>query len=200
MPKTTKLLIGLTGGIGSGKSAAAASFSDLGINVIDADQASREVVKIGKPALSKIADYFGAEILEADGNLNRSKLRHIVFADLTKRKWLQSLMYPLTNDYLINEIKQSFSHYTVLMNPLLVESQQYKWCDRIVVIDVSVETQIQRTMTRDDNTRDQVKSIMKAQVDRAKRLEYADDVINNDSSPVTLSKSVKQLHQSYLKL
>ena len=200
MPKTTKLLIGLTGGIGSGKSAAAASFSDLGINVIDADQASREVVKIGNPALSKIADYFGAEILEADGSLNRSKLRHIVFADLTKRKWLQSLMYPLTNDYLLNEIKQSSSHYAVLMNPLLVESQQYKWCDRIVVIDVSVETQIQRTMTRDDNTREQVKSIIKAQVDRSKRLEYADDVINNDSSPATLSKSIKQLHQSYLKL
>ena len=109
-------------------------------------------------------------------------------------------MYPLTNDYLINEIKQSSSHYTVLMNPLLVESQQYKWCDRIVVIDVSVETQIQRTMTRDDNTREQVKSIMKAQVDRTKRLEYADDVINNDSSPATLSKSIKHLHQSYLKL
>ena len=200
MPTTPKLLVGLTGGIGSGKSAAAASFSDLGIDVIDADQASREVVKIGNPALSKIADYFGTEILETDGSLNRSKLRHIVFADLTKRKWLQSLMYPLTNDYLINEIKRSYSPYTVLMNPLLVESQQYKWCDRVVVVDVSIETQIQRTMARDENTREQVKSIIKAQVDRAKRLEYADDVINNDRSPESLSKSIMQLHKSYLAL
>ena len=193
-------LIGLTGGIGSGKSSAANYFAGLGVDVIDADQASREVVKIGTSALSKITDYFGAEILDTDGSLNRSKLRRVVFSDQAKRKWLQSLMYPITNDYLLNEIKRSASSYTILMNPLLVESRQYEWCDRVVVVDVSLETQIQRTMSRDNNTRKQVESIIEAQIDRVKRLEYADDVINNDEPPQSLKNKIKQLHQSYLKL
>jgi len=200
MSRQKKPLIGLTGGIGSGKSSAATYFSGLGVDVIDADQASREVVKVGSFALSNITDYFGADILETDGSLNRSKLRHVVFSDPTKRKWLQSLMYPITNDYLINEIKRSASPYTILMNPLLVESRQHQWCDRVAVIDVSLETQIHRTMNRDDNTREQVESIIGAQVDRAKRLEYADDVVNNDEPPGNLEKQIKQLHQSYLKL
>ena len=193
-------LIGLTGGIGSGKSSAANYFADLGVDVIDADQASRAVVKIGTSALSNITDYFGAEILNTDGSLNRSKLRRVVFSDQAKRKWLQSLMYPITNDYLLNEIKRSTSSYTILMNPLLVESRQYEWCDRVVVMNVSLETQIQRTMSRDNNTRKQVESIIEAQIDRVKRLEYADDVINNDEPPQSLKNKIKQLHQSYMKL
>ena len=193
-------IIGLTGGIGSGKSAAAKLFSGFGISVVDADQASREVVKKGEPALLSISDYFGEEILNKDGSLDRAKLRVLVFKDEKKRKWLQSLMYPITNSWIIDAIEKSDSSYTILMNPLLIESRQYKWCRRIVVVDVSVETQIDRTMRRDDNTRDQVESIIAAQVNRAKRLEYADDIINNDQSPNELAEKVAQLHKTYLKL
>ena len=193
-------IIGLTGGIGSGKSAAAKLFSGFGISVVDADQASREVVKKGEPALLSISDYFGEEILNKDGSLDRAKLRVLVFKDEKKRKWLQSLMYPITNKWIIDAIENSDSSYTILMNPLLIESRQYKWCRRIVVVDVSVETQIDRTMRRDDNTRDQVESIIEAQVNRARRLEYADDIINNDQSPNELAEKVAQLHKTYLKL
>ena len=193
-------IIGLTGGIGSGKSAAAKLFSGFGISVVDADQASREVVKKGEPALLSISDYFGEEILNKDGSLDRAKLRVLVFKDEKKRKWLQSLMYPITNSWIIDAIEKSHSSYTILMNPLLIESRQYKWCRRIVVVDVSVETQIDRTMRRDDNTRDQVESIIAAQVNRARRLEYADDIINNDQSPNELAEKVAQLHRTYLKL
>ena len=193
-------IIGLTGGIGSGKSAAAKLFSGFGISVVDADQASREVVKKGEPALLSISDYFGEEILNKDGSLDRAKLRVLVFKDEKKRKWLQSLMYPITNRWIIDAIEKSDSSYTILMNPLLIESRQYKWCRRIVVVDVSVETQIDRTMRRDDNTRDQVESIIAAQVNRARRLEYADDIINNDQSPNELAEKVAQLHRAYLKL
>lgn len=193
-------IIGLTGGIGSGKSAAAKLFSGFGISVVDADQASREVVKKGEPALLSISDYFGEEILNKDGSLDRAKLRVLVFKDEKKRKWLQSLMYPITNSWIIDAIEKSDSSYTILMNPLLIESRQYKWCRRIVVVDVSVETQIDRTMRRDDNTRDQVESIIEAQVNRARRLEYADDIINNDQSPNELTEKVAQLHRAYLKL
>ena len=195
-----KSIIGLTGGIGSGKSAAAEHFSNHGVSVVDADQASREVVKKGEPTLSSISDYFGEEILNKDGSLDRSKLRVIVFKDEKKRKWLQSLMYPITNNWIIEAIEKSSSSYTVLMNPLLIESRQYKWCTRIAVVDVSVETQIHRTMTRDDNTRDQVESIIAAQVDRIKRLQFADDVIDNDQSPEDLEEKVAKLHKKYLKL
>ena len=193
-------IIGLTGGIGSGKSAVAKHFSDFGVSVVDADQASREVVKKGEPALLSISDYFGEEVLNEHGNLDRAKLRVLVFKDEKKRKWLQSLMYPITNNWIIDAIKKSDSFYTILMNPLLIESRQYKWCRRIVVVDVSVETQIDRAMKRDDNTKDQIESIIAAQVDRAKRLEYADDIIDNDQSPEELAEKVSQLHRNYLKL
>ena len=193
-------IIGLTGGIGSGKSAVAKHFSDFGVSVVDADQASREVVKKGEQALLSISDYFGEEILNEDGNLDRAKLRVLVFKDQKKRKWLQSLMYPITNNWIIDAIEKSDSSYTILMNPLLIESRQYKWCRQIVVVDVSVETQIVRTMKRDDNTKDQVESIIAAQVDRAKRLEYADKIIDNEQSPGELAEKVAELHRDYLKL
>ena len=193
-------IIGLTGGIGSGKSAVAKHFSDFGVSVVDADQASREVVKKGEPALLSISDYFGKEILNEDGNLDRAKLRVLVFKDQKKRKWLQSLMYPITNNWIIDAIEKSESSYTILMNPLLIESRQYKWCRQIVVVDVSVETQIVRTMKRDNNTKDQVESIIAAQVDRAKRLEYADKIIDNEQPQGDLAEKVAQLHRNYLKL
>lgn len=195
-----KPLIGLTGGIGSGKSRAADHFSELGISIVDADLASRFVVQKGQPALTKISDYFGPDILEQDGSLDRTKLRHIIFADQKKRKWLQHLLHPLTNAYLQERIAGAQSEYTILMNPLLIESRQYNWCNRVLVVDVKAETQIQRTMERDKNTQEQVEAIVKAQVTREKRLAHADDVIENEAAPIHLEKKITQLHKLYLTL
>ena len=127
-------------------------------------------------------------------------LRTIVFRDEKKRKWLQTLMYPITNNWIIDAIEKSNSRYTILMNPLLIESRQHKWCKRIAVVDVSIETQVNRTMTRDKNTKEQVDSIIAAQLERAQRLKYADDIIDNDRSPKELAEKIKELHNLYLKL
>ena len=194
------LIIGLTGGIGSGKSAAADRFVELGIHVVDADIASREVVKPGMEALRLIADHFGPEILQADGTLDRAQLRQVVFADPAQRKHLQSIMHPRINQYLQDNLASGSSAYSLLVNPLLFETRQHHWCQRTLVIDVEEATQVSRTMARDNNTQTQVENIMKAQLPRARRLELADDVIVNDKDLAALHAAVDQLHQDYLEL
>ena len=190
-------VVGLTGGIGSGKSAAADRFAELGITVVDADVASRAVVEPGMPALANIADHFGDEILLADGTLDRTQLRHRVFAEPNERKWLQSLLHPLINEYIKDKIAASISSYTILVNPLLIESGQHVWCQRLLVIDVPSEVQIARTMARDNNTREQVENIMRAQAERETRLALADDVICNDQDLNHLRTEVDKLHNLY---
>ena len=148
------MLIGLTGGIGSGKSAAAEHFQTLGIDVVDADLASRAVVEAGQPALAEIAEHFGADILDDHGRLDRAALRSKVFSDVAERKWLQNLLHPLINNYLVEQVANAQSDYCLLVNPLLIESGQQRWCDVVVVVDVAGATQINRTMARDDNTRE----------------------------------------------
>ncbi|NKC00977.1 MAG: dephospho-CoA kinase [Pseudomonadales bacterium] len=192
-------LVGLTGGIGSGKSAATDRFSEHDIAVVDADIASRAVVEPGQPALAEIAAHFGEDILDHQGQLDRTKLRHRIFAEPAERKWLQTLLHPLINAYLKNEIGLATSPYVILANPLLIESGQYVWCDRILVIDVPREIQIERTMSRNQNTREQVENILKAQTDRETRLSRADDVISNDSDLATLHAAVDNLHAQYCK-
>ena len=193
-------LVGLTGGIGSGKSAAADRFSEHDIAVVDADLASRAVVEPGQPALAAIAEHFGDHILNANGELDRTALRHLVFADERQRRWLQSLLHPLISQYLRTQIAAAQSPYVVLVNPLLFESAQNSWCDRVVVVDVDEELQISRTMARDDNTREQVENIMRAQASRRQRLDAADDVILNDKDLEHLYRQVDALHSDYLKL
>ena len=193
-------VVGLTGGIGSGKSAAADRFTELTITVVDADIASRAVVQPGTPALTQIAEHFGSDILQTDGTLDRTQLRHQVFADPSERKWLQSLLHPLINQYIKDQIAASSSAYTILVNPLLIESGQHIWCQRLLVIDVPTEVQIERTMARDSNTREQVENILKAQADRSTRLELADDVITNDQDLPHLYREVDTLHNLYLTL
>ncbi len=195
-----KFLVGLTGGIGSGKSAAAARFASHGIVCVDADVASRAVVEPGTPALEQITAHFGAEILNADSSLNRTALRHLVFADDSKRRWLQSLLHPLIATYLQEHIAQARSAYVILVNPLLFESRQNSWCNRVLVIDTPEEIQIARTMARDNNTSEQVENIMRAQADRQSRLKAADDVIVNDQDLAHLNAQVDQQHQHYLEL
>ena len=192
------MLVGLTGGIGSGKSAAADYFQTLGIDVVDADLASRAVVEPGQPALEKIADHFGSDIIDQHGQLDRAALRKKVFSDVAERKWLQQLLHPLINNYLVDQVKAAQSDYCLLVNPLLIESGQQQWCDIVVVVDVSVATQLSRTMARDDNTREQVQAIIDAQTSREKRLNSADYVVTNDQDLDFLHEQIKTLHNELL--
>ena len=193
------MLVGLTGGIGSGKTAAADYFAELGIDVVDADLASRAVVEPSEPALEKISERFGPDILLPNGALDRAKLRSLIFADNRQRKWLQSLLHPLIRDHLQAQIAASTSSYCLLVNPLLLESGQGQWCDEIVVVDVPETLQIERTMARDDNSRSQVESIMAVQMTRKARLEKASKVITNDQDFRFLRERVEALHRELLK-
>ena len=188
------MLVGLTGGIGSGKSAAADRFAQLGIDVVDADVASRTVVEPGQPALNEIAAHFGHDLLLENGTLNRPKLRSVVFADPAERKWLQGLLHPLINQCLKDQVEASTSDYCLLVNPLLLESGQAQWCDEIVVVDVPEELQISRTMERDANTRSQVEAILAAQLKRQDRLAQASRIIANDQDLLHLYRQVDALH------
>jgi len=191
-------LVGLTGGIGSGKSAAAEQFASMGVHCVDADVASRAVVAPGQPALEKIATHFGSSILQSDGTLDRAQLRHKVFAEPTQRKWLQSLLHPLISRWLREQLRAAESAYAMLINPLLIESGQTAWCHRVLVLDVPEALQISRTMSRDNNTAVQVQNIINAQASRAERLAHADDVLVNDRDLAHLRAEVTRLHRSYL--
>ena len=194
------LIIGLTGGIGSGKTAASDHFQQLGITVVDADIASRTVVEAGKPALQKIAKRFGPEMILEDGGLNRALMRTRVFATEEDRLWLESLLHPLIAEEITQGLQNSKSPYSILVSPLLIETTQAEMVARILVIDVPVDLQVERTMTRDNNSEEQVRSIVAAQSDRQLRLSKADDVIVNDNDLAHLHDEVKKLHQEYLKL
>ena len=192
------MLVGLTGGIGSGQSAAADYFQTLGVDVVDADLASRAVVEPGQPALEKIAEHFGSNILDPHGQLDRAALRKKVFSDVAERKWLQQLLHPLINNYLVEQVNAAQSDYCLLVNPLLIESGQQQWCDIVVVVDVPVATQLSRTMARDDNTREQVQAIIDAQTSRDKRLNAADYVVTNDQDLGFLHDQIDTLHNDLL--
>lgn len=194
------LVIGVTGGIGSGKTAATDRFQSLGITVVDADLASRVIVEPGRPALQAIADHFGPGVIEADGTLNRRALREIVFANPAERKWLEHLTHPLIAEEILQQIQASQSPYTILASPLLLESGQSRMAQRVLVIDVPEELQIARTITRDSTDASGVRAIIAAQMKRADRLAKADDVIVNDKSLAELHAAVDALHQRYLEM
>ncbi|WP_237057659.1 dephospho-CoA kinase [Microbulbifer sediminum] len=194
------LTIGLTGGIGSGKSAAADCFRDLGINVVDADWAARVVVQPGKPALEKIATYFGAGILLENGELDRAKLRQRVFQDEGERTWLEELLHPLIREEIVAALQASASPYAILESPLLIESGQYQLVQRVCVVDVPEEVQLQRAGRRDGNTPEQIRKIMAAQLPRQERLARADDILDNAGDLASLGDQVTELHRKYLQL
>ncbi|MGI9287902.1 MAG: dephospho-CoA kinase [Pseudomonadales bacterium] len=193
-------VVGLTGGIGSGKTAVSDRFAKLGIAVIDADVAARVVVEPGRPALAKIADHFGQETIAAGGELDRAKLRELVFNDEAQRKWLEALLHPLIGTEIINQIQTATSPYALLVSPLLIETSQVQFTQRVLLVDVPVEIQIARTMARDNNNEAQVKAIIASQASREQRLAAADDVINNDRDLEYLEEQVQALHQKYLAL
>ncbi|MGE0625292.1 MAG: dephospho-CoA kinase [Pseudomonadales bacterium] len=193
-------VVGLTGGIGSGKSAVSERFERLGIKVVDADLASRAVVEPGRPALKAIEEHFGADVITADGTLNRAALRKLVFENEAERRWLEALTHPLINQYIADELGSATSPYVILAHPLLVETGQTRVCKRVLVVDVPEELQLQRTMARDDNPESQVRAIMAAQATREQRLAAADDVIVNDRDLSHLDREVERLHVLYLEL
>jgi dephospho-CoA kinase len=193
-------VIGLTGGIGSGKSTVAKMFGDLGVHWVDADIVAREVVEPGTPALETIAEHFGREILQEDGALDRAALRTIVFQDAQEREWLEGLLHPTIRDELARQLQPEEYDlpYVLLVSPLLLETDQYTLARKVIVVDVPVETQIERTVDRDKNPRDQVERIIAAQMPREHRLERADYVIENDRPLDQVRDVVKQLHLKLL--
>lgn len=192
------MIIGLTGGIGSGKTAVSDIFEELGIGIVDADLASRVVVEKGRPSLEEIAKHFGQGILTEAGELDRAKLREIIFNSDEEKNWLESLLHPAIAKQIQEELKASSSPYTILVSPLLLETNQKDFCNKVLVVDVPVETQIERTLKRDDVSLEQVQSIIKAQISRDRRLELADEVIVNDKSLEDLQLAVSKLHQQFI--
>jgi len=196
----TPWILGLTGGIGSGKSAAAQHFIDLGIHVIDADHAARWVVEPGRPALEQIARHFGEGVLQADGQLDRAALRKLIFEDPQQRRWLEALLHPLIAEEIASHLARAQSPYAMLVSPLLVESGQARMTQRILVIDAPQQLQIERTLLRDQVSEQQVQAILQAQASREERLRNADDVLVNDRDRAWLHSEVERLHHFYLTL
>ncbi|WP_411994341.1 dephospho-CoA kinase [Agarivorans sp. DSG3-1] len=194
------MIIGLTGGIASGKSQVSRWFEELGITVVDADIVAREVVNIGQPALAQIAKYFGQTILLENGQLNRAKLRQEIFANEEKKNWLNQLVHPLIREAMLTQLNQAQGPYKILVAPLLLENQLNKLVDRVLVVDASTNVQIERTMARDSVSAKQAQQIIDAQMKREAKLAAADDIIENNADLPTLQLKVKALHQFYLDL
>ena len=190
--------VGVTGGIGSGKTALTDWLSEQGIVIVDADRVAREVVQPGTPALKAIIDAFGEQYLTQDGNLDRAAMRQLVFGDEEKRLLIESITHPQIREALWDQLRRADSAYVVLSSPLLLESGQSEMVDISVVVDVPEEMQIQRTMARDANDKALVEKIMAAQMRRQKRLELADIVVDNSGDLSALHDRAALLHETLL--
>ena len=193
-------VLGLTGGIGSGKSAVVEEFGRLGVHWVDADHAARWVVEPGRPALASIVERFGETVLAQDGSLNRAALRGLVFRDAAQRKWLEELLHPLIRQEIAEHLARATSPYAIMVSPLLVESGQYRQVDRVLVVDVPEALQVERASRRDQSSEAQVRAILEAQASREERLRHADDVLINDRDRAWLRQEVERLHNFYLTL
>jgi dephospho-CoA kinase len=197
------MIIGVTGGIASGKSTVARAFEALGVPWVDADDVAREVVEPGEPALAEIHERFGRRVLNHDGTLNRRALREIVFADPAQRRWLESVTHPRIRARLVEHLARleaSGAPYVLLVSPLLFESGQSEMADRCLVIDVPEALQIERTAARDDVDEAQARAIVAAQMPRAERLARADDVLDNSGSEAEMRRRVAELDRQYREL
>ncbi len=192
------ITIGLTGGIGSGKSTVANLFKALDVPVFDTDTIARQLVEPGQPALEEIKTVFGNEILDATGNLDRDKLKRQIFNNVNDRQTLESILHPRIRDSLLNKIKHCKAPYCIAVIPLLVEHQWQHIVDRVLVVDASEDTQMRRIRQRDGMPDSLTRSIINSQVSRQARLAAADDVIDNDQESNTLNDRVKQLHEKYM--
>lgn len=197
-------IVGLTGGIGSGKSTVANLFAALGVPVVDADIVARQLVEKGSPLLTQITAHFGTQVLTETGELNRAVLRNLIFHDETEKNWLNALLHPAIREEMLAQLERQTAPYVLFVVPLLIENKLNTLCDRVLVIDVKPETQLARASQRDKNNIQLIQQIMNAQVSRDTRLKYADDIINNDDELVekgnVLRQNVLKLHRTYLRL
>jgi len=194
------LLIALTGGIASGKTAVANHFAKLGATVIDTDEIARQIVEPGSPVLEQIVAEFGSDIIDASGRLDRARMRERIFSDAEQRAKLERIMHPAIRAELARRSASADGPYQIHVIPLLVEKSRAEEYDRVLVVDCPVETQIERLMTRDKSTFEQAQKILDAQASRAERLEIADDVIVNTGTLAELERFVETLHKNYLLL
>lgn len=193
-------VLGLTGGIGSGKTAASDYLAEKGIAVVDADVVAREVVEPQQPAWQAIADRYGEDVLLTDQTLNRPWLRQKVFSEPKERQWLESQTHPRIRDSIINQLRQAESPYSVLVSPLLFESGQFQLTQHTLLIDVPVELQVQRACKRDSNNEEQIRNIIAAQMSRDEKCAKANDIADNSNDLSHLYQQLDSLHQTYLKL
>lgn len=194
------LIVGLTGGIGSGKSAASQWFETQGINVVDADIAAREIVEKGQPALAQIQSAFGDWVLLESGELNRKALREHIFQHPFARQQLEEITHPAIRQSIIVQLEQANSPYVILVSPLLFETNQHLLTQRTLLIDASIELQIQRASQRDGQSVEQIENIIQAQMPRDRKLDLADDIAINDGHLEHLYTQLQKLHLHYLEL
>jgi dephospho-CoA kinase len=198
-------VVGISGGIGSGKTTVTDLFATYGVEIIDADVIAREVVEPGTPALKSIVDKFGQSVLDYSsgvslGTLDRAKLRTLVFSDSETKSWLNKLLHPAIRQQMLLQTRQAKSAYCLLSVPLLVENKLYEQVDRVVIVDVDEQTQLHRTLLRDKTNEQQIRTIMNAQATRSQRLSVADDIVDNKGKTVDLVNQVTRLHKKYLQL
>ena len=194
------LRIGLTGGIGSGKSTVCRLFAELGVPVIDTDAIAHQLVAAGQPALKQVESVFGSDILDQEGHLDRGLLRERVFRDENMRKQLEAILHPLIRSRMQEQLEAINAAYVIIAIPLLFEKGWQTEVDRILVVDADEALQLERTVRRDQVPAEIVRQIMQAQVSRKYRLEAANDIIHNDGELTALRKQVEQLHKRYLQL
>ena len=196
----TAFVVGLTGGIGSGKTTVMQGFNALGIEYVDADIVAREVVMPGMPALDQIAGHFGTQLINADGSLNRAALREHIFNHPADKAWLEQLLHPLIRQRLLQQLNALTSPYVLLVAPLLLENKLNSVVSRVLVVDLPDKLQRERAMARDNANAAQIDAIMAAQLSRTDRLAQADDIIYNDAGLEALTPQIAKLHQRYLEL
>jgi len=188
----------LTGGIASGKTAVSDCFTRLGVPVIDTDLIAREIVEPGQPALNSIAETFGDEFLDSEDRLDRRKMRQAIFSNPELKSRLEAILHPPIAREAIRRVRELDTPYCILVIPLYAKSSAYAWIDRVLVVDVNEDMQIERVMARDQISSTQAQSILNAQISREKRLTLADDIIDNSGSLAELQYKVEALHQKYL--
>lgn len=196
--KVNSWVLGLTGGIGCGKTAVSNMFEELGITIVDADIIARQVVEPNSKGLKAIAQHFGDNILLPNGTLNRAELRAKIFTNNNDKEWLNTLLHPLIRVKILTDINNATSPYVVLVAPLLFENNLDKYCDHTLLIDVPTSVQIARTVKRDSTNIEQVKNIIASQMSRADKQQKADDILNNDRSLNLVHIELVDLHKKYL--
>lgn len=194
------ITVALTGGIGCGKTTVSRLFSSYNVPVIDTDIIARDLVRAGEPALDEITEYFGNDVLQPDGSLDRKALAHKTFSDSARRKQLESILHPKIRQCINEQLQNLSADYVIIAIPLLFETSQENAYDRVLVVDCDENQQIERTLNRDKRSLQEIKAIIEAQVPRNKRLNSADDIIENNLDMTDLESQVEKLHKNYIKL